>query len=235
MTVSSNYNGYSSASSYGVSASSQRGKPNFDEMAQQLLNSMDSDKSGSIDKTEFTTAVQALESNSKSSSTSTSTAAGSDGTSATDTFNQLDTNGDGGLSTDELMTALKNSKPPHGKEGGMAPPPGGMPPPPPPENQSSDGSSSSDSASGSSATDKVFSALDTNKDGTISIDELLASLGNNSDSSTGSGTSGNLADSSSQKDAASQKLSDFMLKNILSYYGSNAASTDSTSLLSVSA
>lgn len=230
MTVSSNYsNAYSSYSSSATSSTKQTDKPNFEDLAKKLLSSMDTDNSGSIDKAEFSAAAQALASNSNSTDTnSTSTTA-----SATDIFNKLDTNGDGSMSTDEFMTALKNSKPPEppqGKDGGMPPPPpGGMPP------------SESSSASSESTASKTFAALDTNEDGTVSIDEILASLEKSKTDSSGknsgttSTTDSSTASSTSQTDTSSQKLSDFMLKNILSYYGNNTSSTDTTSLLSISA
>jgi Ca2+-binding EF-hand superfamily protein len=216
---------YSSYSSSGTSSSRQADKPNFEDMAKQLLSSMDSDRSGSIDSAEFSAAAQALASNSSSSTTSNSS-------SNNDTFKTLDTNSDGSLSTDEFMTALKNMKPPEssqGQDGSMSPPPGGMPPPSNSASESSDTSSS-----------EIFDAMDTNQDGTVSIDELLSALGNSkTDSSTKNGTSSttdsSTASSTAQSDTSSQKLSDTMLKNILSYYGNNATSTDTTSLLSISA
>ncbi|MFY9142134.1 EF-hand domain-containing protein [Sulfuricurvum sp.] len=223
MTVSSSTGSiYSSYSSSGVSSSKQADKPNFEDMAKQLLSSMDSDSSGTIDSAEFSAAAQALASNSSSSTTSNSS-------SENDTFNTLDSNSDGSLSTDEFMTALKNMTPPEPPQGQAM---GGMPPPPPSD-------SSSESSSSTSSSD-IIDAMDTNQDGTVSIDELLAALGDSKkDSSAKNGTSSttdsSTASSTAQSDTSSQKLSDMMLKNILSYYGNNATSTDTTSLLSISA
>lgn len=221
MTVSSNYtNAYSSYSSSATSSTKQTDKPSFEDLAKELLSSMDTDNSGSIDSAEFSAAAQALASNSSSSS-STSSSSTDSSSSTTDTFNTLDTNSDGSLSTDELMAALENSKP-QGKEGGMPPPPpDGAPPPPPP----SDSSSASSSTSSSS---DIFSALDTNQDGSISSDELAALFSDTANS-------GETASTSTSTASSSQKLSDIMLKNILSYYGNNTSSTDTTSLLSISA
>lgn len=225
MTVSSNYSAYSSNSSSGVSSASQKGKPDFEKMAQELLSSLDTDKSGSIDKAEFSAAAQALASSSSSSATGSS--------SATDIFSTLDTNSDGSMSTEELVASLKNMKPPEGK-GDMPPPPGAMPPPP------SDSSSTSNNSTTSSSSD-IIDAMDTNKDGTVSIDELLAALENlKTDSSkknngTASATDSSTASSTSQTENTSQKFSDVMLKNILSYYGNNTSTASSTSLLSISA
>ncbi len=223
MTVSSNYSAYSSNSSSGVSSASQKGKPDFEKMAQELLRKLDTDKSGSIDKAEFSAAAQALASSSSSSTTNSS--------SATDIFSTLDTDSNGSMSTEELVASLKNMKPPEGK-GDMPPPPGAMPPPPP-----SDSSSTSESSSSSD----IIDAMDTNQDGTVSIDELLAALGDsktdssNKNNATASATDSSAASSTSQTENASQKFSDIMLKNILSYYGNNTSTASSTSLLSISA
>lgn len=226
MTVSSNYSAYSSNSSSGVSSASQKGKPDFEKMAQELLSSLDTDKSGSIDKAEFSAAAQALASSSSSSTTDSSSA-----TDVTDIFSTLDTDSNGSMSTEELVASLKNMKPPEGK-GDMPPPHGGMPPP-----SSSDSSSTSESSSSSD----IIDAMDTNQDGTVSIDELLAALGNsktdssNKNNATASTTDSSTASTTSKTENASQKFSDVMLKNILSYYENNASTASSTSLLSISA
>jgi Ca2+-binding EF-hand superfamily protein len=113
----------------------------------------------------------------------------------------------------------------------MPPPPsGGMPPP-----------SDSSSTSKSSSSSEIFDAMDTNQDGTVSIDELLAALGDsktdssNKNNATSSTTDSTKTTSTAQEDISSQKFSDIMLKNILSYYGNNASTASSTSLLSISA
>jgi Ca2+-binding EF-hand superfamily protein len=222
MTVSSNYaNAYSSYTSSATSSTKQTDRPSFEDLAKELLTSMDTDSSGTIDSAEFSAAAQALASSSSSSDSSTSSSSTTNSSSITDAFNALDSNSDGSLSTDELMAALEKSKP-QGKEGGMPPPPpDGAPPPPPP----SDSSSASSSTSSSS---DIFSALDTNQDGSISADELAALFSDTANSSETASTSTSTASSS-------QKLSDIMLKNILSYYGNNTSSTGTTSLLSISA
>lgn len=122
MTVNSNYSAYSSYGSSSVTSSPQRGKPNFEEMAKELLSSMDSDGSGSIDKAEFSAAAQSMASESSST--------------VSDVFSKLDSNSDGSMSSEELMSALKNMKP----EGAPPPPP----PPPKEESTSSEDSSSSE-------------------------------------------------------------------------------------------
>jgi hypothetical protein len=140
------------------------------------------------------------------------------------------------MSTEELVAALKNMKPPQVADGSMPPPPPGAMPPPPP----SDSSSTSESSSASSS-NTVKDAMDTNKDGTVSIDELLAALGDsktessNKKNAMSSNTDASTASSTSQTENTSQKFSDVMLKNILSYYGNDNSTANSKSLLSLSA
>lgn len=193
MTVSSNYSSYAS---YGSSAT-QMAKPNFEEMAKELLSSIDSDSSGSVDLTEFTTAMQS------SSSSSDST--------LSEIFSKIDSNSDGAMSSEELMAALEASKPqkPEGNGEMM----GSMPPPPPPP------PSSSEESSEESSTSDVFSALDTNKDGTISQDELLALLGDETSDT-----------SSSTQEQSQNGLKEKMLQNILAYYSANELTTSSSSV-----
>ncbi|MFA6138187.1 MAG: EF-hand domain-containing protein [Sulfurimonas sp.] len=232
MTINSNTSAYSSYSSSGVSSSSKREKPNFEDMAQQLISALDTDSNGSIDKVEFTAAAQTLASNAGSNASDSSTK-------AADAFSKLDTNSDGNMSSEELIAALKDMKPPEPPQGKA----GGMPPPPPP----SDSSSSSDSSSTSSLSE-IFSTLDTNKDGAISQDELMAlfkdskdksssSTSTSSDSTSTSASSTSAASSSaSEADTIAKRLSQNLLKQILSSYGSNGSTgNDTKSLLSLSA
>lgn len=202
MTVSSNYSSYAS---YGSSAT-QMAKPNFEEMAKELINSIDSDKSGSVDLSEFTTAMQ--------SSSSSGDATQNISSQISDIFSKIDSNGDGGMSSEEFLTALEASKPqkPSGNSEMMAsaPPP---PPPPPP--------SSSEESSDESSVSDVFSALDTNEDGTISQDELLALLEDKTSDTSSSST---------QEQSQTRDLKDKMLQNILAYYSSNELTTSSSSL-----
>lgn len=229
MTVSSNYaNAYSSYNSSATSSSKQTDRPSFEDFTKELLSSMDTDNSGSIDKAEFSAAAQALASNSNSTNANNTSSTAS----AADIFNTLDTNSDGSMSSEELMTALKNSKPPEpprGEDGGMPPPPpGGMPP---------SGSSSASSES-ESTTGKIFAALDTNKDGTVSMDELAVLFEKDStDSSTSTSESAQTATSSAEtkSEDAFKNMRNDMLQKILSYYGNNATSSSTTSLLSLSA
>lgn len=202
MTVSSNYSSYAS---YGSSAT-QMAKPNFEEMAKELLNSIDSDKSGTVDLNEFTTAMQSSSSDSTESTQNISSQ-------ISDIFSKLDSNGDGSMSSEEFLAALEASKPQ--KSGGKSEMMGSAPPPPPPP------PSSSEESSQESSTSDIFSALDTNKDGTISQDELLALLEyDTSDTSS----------SSTQEQNQTRDLKDKMLQNILAHYSSNELTTNSSSL-----
>ena len=209
MTVSSNYSSYASYNASTMSSGVQRGKPDFEAMAQEMLSSMDTDGNGSIDSGEFTSALQSGSGEDVSAT-------------ANDIFSQLDANSDGSMSTEEFMSALKASRP-QPPQGEM----GSMPPPPPPPSDSSMSSSESDSS-------KLFSSLDTNQDGVISQDELSALFGQSSDQSeTSAGTSGSNA--ASKNGEAFNDMRTKMLQQILSYYGSGSTTTDTTSSLSISA
>ncbi|MGD9969423.1 MAG: EF-hand domain-containing protein [Sulfuricurvum sp.] len=220
MTIGSNYSSYTTSM---VSSNVQKSAPDFQAMAQDILNSLDTDGNGSIDATEFTSALQ-----SGSSQDVTST--------ASSIFSQLDSDGSGTMSTDELMAALQASRPEGSQKGqgmGSMPPP---PPPPPSDSSTSDSSSQTDVS-------QIFSALDTNQDGVISQDELAALFqssgttgSSNSSSSTASSTTTAQSNNTNTTDSeAFTKMRNQMLQQILSHYGANAASSDSTSTLSVSA
>lgn len=205
MTVSSNYSSYASYGSSATASTGQKTKPNFEEMAKELLSSIDSDGSGTVDLNEFTTAMQSSSSDSTESTQNISSQ-------ISDIFSKIDSNSDGAMSSEEFLAALEASKPqkPGGKDEMM----GQMPPPPPPPPPSS-----SDESSSSSLSD-VFSSLDTNKDGTISQDELLALLENSQTEE----------ESTSTQSKNGTKMKDMMLQSILSHYSSNATSSSSSSL-----
>lgn len=69
----------------------------FSEIAQQMLAMLDTNKSGSVDKSEFSLAAQALAKSSGKTDTSGVDAA----------FAKADPNNDGQISSDEFMNALK--------------------------------------------------------------------------------------------------------------------------------
>lgn len=189
MTVNSNYSAYASYGSSATSLTAQKSKPDFETIASEIMSSLDSDGSGSVDSSEFTSALQS--------------------DSSSDIFALIDTDSNGSMSSEEFMAALEASKPehPHGaKEMGSMPPP---PPPPPP---SGGDDSQSDSQS------QTYSALDTNQDGTISLEELL------------SGVTDESADSDTATEDKFSKLKTAMLENLLSYYSSNSSSNTTSSL-----
>ncbi len=69
------------------------------QAVQQLMSTMDTNKSGSIDKAEFSQASQTLAKNASNASSSSIDAA----------FGKIDTNGDGQISADEFMSAMKQA------------------------------------------------------------------------------------------------------------------------------
>lgn len=69
----------------------------FSDIAQQMLSILDTNKSGSIDKSEFSQAAQALAKSSGKSDTTGIDAA----------FAKADSNNDGQISSDEFLNALK--------------------------------------------------------------------------------------------------------------------------------
>ena len=93
--TSSNVQAQSGASGY----ASQGSSVDYSAMAQQLMTTMDSNKNGTIDKTEFSQAAQALAKNANNSSSSNVDAA----------FAKMDTNGDGQISSDEMLAAMKQA------------------------------------------------------------------------------------------------------------------------------
>jgi hypothetical protein len=95
MYANKNVQAQSGASGY----ASQGASADFSAIAQQLMSTMDTNKSGSIDKTEFSQAAQALAKNANNSSSSNVDAA----------FAKMDTNNDGQLSSDEMMAAMKQA------------------------------------------------------------------------------------------------------------------------------
>lgn len=190
MTISSSYS--SSYSTAAMQSVSRGERPSFEDMAQELLGSLDSDSDGSISLDEFSTAMS---SNSSSSETS-----------ASSIFSLIDSGGDGSISTQELAAALEASRPK---------PPEGAPPPPPPPSESDE----------SSKLSEIFSALDTNQDGSISQDELMALFEQDDSQSSDEQASSTQSKTANQANA--------MLERLISYYSANSlASTDSSLSLS---
>ena len=75
----------------------QSSSSDFSAMAQQFMTTMDTNKSGSVDKAEFSQAAQALAKNANNSSNIDAV------------FGKMDTNSDGQITSDEMMAALKQA------------------------------------------------------------------------------------------------------------------------------
>jgi Ca2+-binding EF-hand superfamily protein len=114
MTISSNsLYGASSGATYGYGT--KHTASSTSSFAEELLTSMDSDGSGSIDSTEFSSAALALLNNDESA--------------LSDAFSSLDSDSDGAISADELNSLFSQ------QASTMAA--GSMPPPPPPPSSTS--------------------------------------------------------------------------------------------------
>lgn len=126
-----------------------------------LFSKVDTDGSGGVSQTELQTLMAKMSSDSGSGS-STST---SDTTASSDLFAKLDANSDGSLSESEFDagrpqndSATQASPPTQGAGG--PPPPSGPPP--------------AGGAGGSSSASTTYDQLDTNEDGTVSLQERMA-------------------------------------------------------------
>jgi Ca2+-binding EF-hand superfamily protein len=168
MNITSNSLYGASYATYGSSTSSTNSLSS--KFAEALLTSLDSDSSGSVDSTEFSSAALEL--------------ANGDTSAVNDAFSSLDSNKDGSISIDELTSMLS-------AQSTMAS--GSMPPPPPPSSSSSYGQkdngytqdeltamakevSSTDSnlASLLSSVAENFDAADANGDGKVTSAEAMA-------------------------------------------------------------
>lgn len=133
--------------------------------ADDLMSALDTNKDGSISKTESDAAVDKAGQQRHAQGPppppppSESSSSSSDKTSSNQIFDALDTNKDGTVSASELLAALSS------KDSSSS------------DNSSSDSSSTSLSTSAdSSAVKKIFDAMDTNQDGSVSKSELEAAL-----------------------------------------------------------
>ena len=100
-TTQTNYAALGTQSQSSVSGSSFSDM--MQQLANQLLNTVDTNKNGSIDKTEFSAAAQQLSQNPATANTDTSAA------NLEKVFNSIDTNQDGNIDGNELLSALQNS------------------------------------------------------------------------------------------------------------------------------
>jgi len=166
MTISSNsLYGASSYATYGSSTSSSSSLGS--QFAEALLTSMDSDGSGSVDSTEFSSTALALSISDESAISSA--------------FSSLDSDGDGTISEEELSTLFSEES--TRLVGGMPPPP---PPPRSPEEDTgytaeeltamAEESTSTDSNLASLLASIVenFDAADTDGDGKVTSAEAMA-------------------------------------------------------------
>lgn len=135
-----------------------------------------------------------------------------------DNFDAADTDSNGKVNREEAMAFDKASKTDAtGSDAGVKHAHGAPPPPPP--------SASGDSASDSSASsaDQVFEAADTNQDGKVSIQELLASLQTDSSAGSDSGTA------SAKTDDSTASVMKMVMQLMQAYggFGQNAAQSGS--------
>lgn len=213
----------SSNSLYGVSAYTSSSMSSASSMsskfAEELLASMDSDSSGSIDSVEFSSAALALSSSSDTSSIE-------------EAFSALDTNEDGVVSIDELTSSIEAVM--GQQQGAMAA--GGPPPPPPPPSQEEDTGYTQDEltamSSETSSTDSKlsslfetlatnFSSADTNGDGKVTSAEAMAYQESTKQTSVGTTTA------SDSEDGLLKKL---MGQIIAQYSNQNSISTSAINL-----
>lgn len=130
----------------------------------QMFAALDANQDGSISKSESDTAIdeagrQRHAQGAPPPPPPSDTSSSSETTSSTTIFDAMDTNEDGTVSASELLAALAS-----GKSSSS-------------DSSSSDSSSSTSSASAdSSAVTKIFDAMDTNEDGSVSKAELEAAL-----------------------------------------------------------
>lgn len=183
-------------------------------VAEKMFSAMDSDGDGSVTQSEFTTFQSKMSASNASTLLAAQEDQRPDRPSAEDMMAETDTNGDGSISKDELAAVLEK----HAKDGQNGGPsvdemfssmdgdgdgsvseseltafaekaPSGPPPGPPPGGSGSASASSSSSSSSSSS--QSYDALDTNKDGVVSLSERLAA-GKDSAAMSGNLSSGTL-------------------------------------------
>lgn len=137
-------------------------RPDSSEFLQKMFARLDGDSDGKVTQDEFTAAM--------AKRFGSSEAAGGDRPDAATVFQKMDTDGDGGINVSEFKTAMETMRA-GGSQGGPggARGAGGPPPGPPPSGGGDDASASEDAQ-------QVFDAMDTDKDGKVSAEELLAAL-----------------------------------------------------------
>ncbi len=146
--------GYSASMMSGMR---QRMAPDPDKISEKLLAKVDADSDGNISKSEFTSLFETSES--------------SDSESIDGLFSQMDSDGDGSVTTEEASIAISDLLIQQMQQQGMG---NNMPPPPPPAN-----------GEGKSA-EELISSADTDEDGSLNLSEFTEALkhpGDNEDSS----------------------------------------------------
>jgi Ca2+-binding EF-hand superfamily protein len=200
----------SAISSVGSSAYTPPQRPNAAKLASDLFAKLDPTNQGFIDKASLQSAIEG-----------TAPAGGSaSGANADAIFTKLDGNQDGKITKQEFTAGAKEtakSAPAggaHSAEGSRPPPVGGG------------GGGGGGAAAASSSTSKVYEAADSNKDGTVSLQELLAYQAKQSTTSTtgssssstsasASASSGTNARTSADSSSSQQDSNASILKTIL--------------------
>lgn len=164
-----------SASNASTLLAAQEGQRPERPSAEEMMAETDTDGDGSISKDEL---AAVLEKHAKDGQNG--------GPSVDEMFSSMDSDGDGSVSESELTAFAE--KAPSGPSSGPppGPPPGGAPP-----TGGADEASSSSSSSSSTSSSQTYDALDTNKDGVVSLSERLAA-GKDSAAMSGNLSSGTL-------------------------------------------
>jgi Ca2+-binding EF-hand superfamily protein len=129
-------------------------------MASKIEKEVDTDQSGSVNKSEFVSGM---------------TAKGISATDASAKFDSIDTKKTGSISQSDIETNIKSSAPKDGAPpGGGAKPPSGAKGAPP---AGGGGQANGSSSTSSSSSTKSYEKADANKDGTVSqVEQLLYSM-----------------------------------------------------------
>ncbi|MEN6587802.1 MAG: EF-hand domain-containing protein [Sulfuricella sp.] len=224
------------------SVASMMQRPDPSQMASKLFSKLDSKNQGCIEKSDLQSAFEQISGSSNSGNTA----------SADEVFKQLDGNGDGKVTEQEMSDSLTkmaeqldsqfNSMRTSGQGGmqGM----GGMPPPPPPQGAGGAGFSkdelqsqldeigSSDSKRSSLISNIVqnFDKADTDGDGKVSMQEAMAfdQASKSGSSSSASADSGSATSSSSSTNSEANVMMKIM-QLMHAYGGLETASSQSSS------
>jgi Ca2+-binding EF-hand superfamily protein len=151
-----------SISSISTSASALA-RPDPAEFAQKMFARLDGDSDGKVTQDEFTSAMEK-----RFGKTDDASATGRPD--AATIFQKTDGDGDGAITLEEFTTAFKAMRSSGGGQAGGGPQGAGGPPPGPPSGPPPSGASAAEEA------EQVFDEMDTDKDGKVSAEELLAAL-----------------------------------------------------------